>query len=118
MIKQVLTYVAEVTEANIRGILSGTGSLFIIIGVTIQFLLGTFLYWRDVALYSMIFPAISFFLLFFVPESPYWLITKNRFEDAKKSLAWLRGWQKSEKVNLVWRSQKASQLDSEHLSHK
>lgn len=87
------------TEPAIRGILSGTGSLFIIIGVTIQFLLGTFLQWREVALYSIIFPVIAFLLLFFVPESPYWLLTKGKLDEAQKSLAWLRGWQKKEYVS-------------------
>lgn len=72
--------------------IAGTGSLFIIIGVTVQFLLGTFLKWREVALWSMIFPVIAFCLLFFVPESPYWLLLKKRTNDAQKSLAWLRGW--------------------------
>lgn len=37
-------------------------------------------------------PAVCFILLFFIPESPHWLISKNRLEDAKKSMAWLRGW--------------------------
>lgn len=27
-----------------------------------------------------------------VPESPHWLISKDRFKDAQKSLQWLRGW--------------------------
>lgn len=27
-----------------------------------------------------------------MPETPQWLITKNRLQSARKSLAWLRGW--------------------------
>lgn len=69
-----------------------------IVGVTIQFLLGTFLEWRQVALASMWFPSVAFILLFFVPESPYYLLTKNRLDEAKKSLAWLRGWSQPEDV--------------------
>lgn len=89
---QVLTYVAEVTQPAIRGSLSGTGTLCIIIGVTFQFLFGTFLHWRMVALYSSIVPIFSFILLFFIPESPYWLISKKKYKQAEESLAWLRGW--------------------------
>lgn len=37
-------------------------------------------------------PLAELILLFFIPESPYWLITKKRPEEAKKNLAWLRGW--------------------------
>lgn len=27
-----------------------------------------------------------------IPETPLWLISKNRLDDARKSLQWLRGW--------------------------
>lgn len=95
-----MTYVAEITQPAIRGALSGTGTLCIILGVTLQFLMGTFLHWRDVALYSSILPIISIFLLFFIPESPYWLTLKKRYKDAEESLAWLRGWVPVNRVNI------------------
>lgn len=87
-----LTYVAEVTTPRVRGLLAASGSFCAILGVFVQFILGTFLKWRLIALISVSVPIISFFLLFFVPESPHWLIQKNRFSDAMESLAWLRGW--------------------------
>lgn len=88
----VLTYVAEVTQPRFRGMLAATGSTCVILGVLSQFVMGTFMKWRTVALCSIVFPLISTFFLFFVPESPHWLIRKKRYDDAKKSLAWLRGW--------------------------
>lgn len=33
-----------------------------------------------------------------MPESPSWLLSQNRREDAEKSLQWLRGWVMPEKV--------------------
>lgn len=48
--------------------------------------------WRTIAAISTIFPILSITALFFVPESPHWLLLKGRFEEARKSLAWLRGW--------------------------
>lgn len=89
---QVLTYVAEITQPHLRGMLSSTSTMSVILGVLIQFLLGSFLHWRTVALANCCIPIISFILLFFVPESPHWLIMKNRLLDARKSIAWLRGW--------------------------
>ncbi|XP_030766690.1 facilitated trehalose transporter Tret1-like [Sitophilus oryzae] len=93
-----LTYLAEVTTPNLRGVLASTSTVAIIAGILIEFLLGTFMDWRTVALVSCIVPILSCVCLFFVPESPYWLISKNRFEEAQKSTAWLRGWLEIEEV--------------------
>uniref|UniRef100_A0A1B0D994 Major facilitator superfamily (MFS) profile domain-containing protein n=1 Tax=Phlebotomus papatasi TaxID=29031 RepID=A0A1B0D994_PHLPP len=95
----VLTYVAEVTQPQVRGMLQATGSFFTILGVFVQFLLGTFLKWRTIALISSSIPVLSIILLFFIPESPHWLIQKNRLVDGKKSLAWLRGWVPESRVH-------------------
>ncbi|KAH9627997.1 hypothetical protein HF086_017972 [Spodoptera exigua] len=37
-------------------------------------------------------PVTAILALCFVPESPHWLVSKKRFDDARKSLQWLRGW--------------------------
>lgn len=94
--------------------------MFIIIGVTVQFLLGTFLKWRAVALWSCIFPVLAFFLLFFIPESPYWLLLKKRHNDAQNSLAWLRGWVKPVQVQKefeILRERIESNILDSHIMH-
>lgn len=91
----VLTYVAEISTPKLRGILAATGSFCIILGIFSQFLMGLFLKWRMITLVSTIVPTVALFCLFFVPESPYWLMMKKREEEVKKSLMWLRGWRKS-----------------------
>lgn len=95
----VLTYVAEVTQPHLRGILSSTSSMSVIGGAMIQFILATFLNWRTVALVSAFVPIIPFCLLFLVPETPLWLLSKKRYAEAKESLAWLRGWVSIEDVD-------------------
>lgn len=82
----VLTYVAEVTQPQFRGMLAATGTTCVITGIFVQFILGTFLKWRLVALVSCSLPILTIIALFFVPESPYWLLTKGRDNEAKKSL--------------------------------
>lgn len=37
-------------------------------------------------------------ILWQIPESPQWLISQNRSDDALKSLRWLRGWAPAENV--------------------
>lgn len=87
-----LTYVAEVTEPRYRGMLAATGPTTVIIGILFEFVMGAFMHWRQVAIYSCVLPFFTILALCFVPESPYWLINKNRIADAQESLAWLRGW--------------------------
>ncbi|XP_044268551.1 facilitated trehalose transporter Tret1 isoform X1 [Tribolium madens] len=96
----VLTYVAEITQPHLRGMLSSTSTMAVILGVLVQFLLGTFLNWRLVTLCNCVFPVVAFVLLIFVPETPIWLISKNRYLDARKSLAWLRGWTSLNEIEL------------------
>ncbi|KAG5683149.1 hypothetical protein PVAND_012447 [Polypedilum vanderplanki] len=91
----VLTYVAEISIPKIRGMLAATGSTCVILGIFSQFLMATFLSWRSITLVSSCVPIVAVLLLCFVPESPHWLIMKKRKDEAKESLMWLRGWQKS-----------------------
>lgn len=80
--------------------LSSTSTMAVILGVLLQFLLGTFLNWRTVAVCNCVVPVLAFTFLIFVPETPIWLIYKNRYLDARKSLAWLRGWTSLNEIEL------------------
>uniref|UniRef100_A0A182T9P7 Major facilitator superfamily (MFS) profile domain-containing protein n=1 Tax=Anopheles maculatus TaxID=74869 RepID=A0A182T9P7_9DIPT len=94
----VLTYVAEITQPRYRGMLAATGSTCVILGVLLEFLMGSFMKWRAVALISAAVPVLAALLLFFIPESPVWLASKGRLEESKAALAWLRGWTSKEQV--------------------
>ncbi|KAK4880552.1 hypothetical protein RN001_008698, partial [Aquatica leii] len=78
--------------------LSATSTLSVTLGVLLQFLVGTLLPWRTVALVCLGPPILSFCLLSLMPESPHWFIMHNKLNHARKSLAWLRGWGKVEDV--------------------
>lgn len=54
-------------------------------------ILGTFLHWKVVALVAASFPFVILFILQFTPESPAWLLTQNRLEEAEEAFFWLRG---------------------------
>lgn len=59
----------------------------------IVFLQGWFLHWRTVAWLSNIYAIFPIFLLFLIPESPAWLVSKGKIEEAVKSLKWLNKYQ-------------------------
>lgn len=66
--------------------------MFVTIGVLLQFMVGTFLSWRQAAFANCLVPILCLILLFFIPESPTWLLYMNRNAEAQQNLAWLRGW--------------------------
>ncbi len=91
-------YISEIAPAKIRGILVTLYQLAIVFGINIIYIVNYLianthdqvwnvqLGWRYM-LGSEGIPAILFFiLLFFVPESPRWLVKENRSEEALKIL--------------------------------
>lgn len=51
---------------------------------------GAFMNWRLVAWLNIIYTLVPVILIqLFVPESPVWLVSKGRIEDAAKSLKYL-----------------------------
>ena len=100
------TYIAEISISKNRGKLVSIQQLNIVLGFFAAFLSnyyfnkyntsgGTFLtdatVWRWM-LGVGFFPAILYFIfLFFVPESPRWLYTKNGAEEAQKVLRQIHG---------------------------
>ncbi|KAF5281412.1 hypothetical protein FQR65_LT14708 [Abscondita terminalis] len=94
----VSSYVAEICQPHVRGMLSATNPFTVVLGVFVEILLGTFLHWRTAALVSSIIPAIAFCGLWFLPESPHWLLSQNKEGEARKSLAWYRGWAATESI--------------------
>jgi len=99
-------YISEVAPANIRGRMSTVQQVMIITGLTAAFLVNYFLAqqagsslgeiggtsaWRWMYL-AQAAPAVVFLLaLFLIPESPRYLVMKNRDEAARKVLTKLFG---------------------------
>jgi len=85
-------YIAELAPAKFRGTLVSLNQLTIVIGILVAFFSNYLLVdtgennWRWMLL-VMAAPAILlFFSLFLVPESPRWLVARNRNEEALKVL--------------------------------
>ncbi|XP_050503555.1 facilitated trehalose transporter Tret1-like [Diabrotica virgifera virgifera] len=54
-------------------------------------LFGTFLSWKLTALICSMFAVIAQIVIPFTAESPSWLLSKDKVEEAKKSFLWCRG---------------------------
>lgn len=82
-------YISEVSPARMRGRLAGSFQLMIVTGIFVAYLTNfQFVDFGEEAwrwmLGIMVVPALLFaILLRFVPESPRWLVLKNRDEEAR-----------------------------------
>ncbi|KAL5768420.1 hypothetical protein ACOSQ2_015203 [Xanthoceras sorbifolium] len=84
-------YVAEITPKNVRGRFVSLVQLMIGVGKALFFLIGSLVNWRALAIIGLIPCVIQFLCLFFVPETPRWLVKIGRFEEFEDSLQRLRG---------------------------
>lgn len=57
--------------------------------MVICFLKGWFLHWRTVSWMAIGYIVIPLSLVVFIPESPAWLVSKGKIEQAAKSLRWI-----------------------------
>ncbi|KAJ9601638.1 hypothetical protein L9F63_000171 [Diploptera punctata] len=84
-------YVAEISEASIRGTLGVFFQLLLVMGITVEFALGKANDVRILGYVSAAFPILFFIAFIFVPESPKFHIMKGKTDSAKKALQWYRG---------------------------
>ncbi|KAK2640581.1 hypothetical protein Ddye_028376 [Dipteronia dyeriana] len=68
-------YIAEITPKNLRGGFTTVHQLMICCGVSMTYLIGAFVTWRTLALIGIIPCLIQIVGLFFIPESPRWLVS-------------------------------------------
>lgn len=84
-------YIGEISDDEVRGSLGSLMQLFIVIGLLFSYSLGPYL---SVQLFNIILlvPPVAFLVifLFFIPESPYYLIQADNVDSAEESLMKLR----------------------------
>lgn len=101
------------SEPSVRGVLMGLSGCTTTTGIFLVWMLGSFFSWRVVAFTSAAIPILSILMAFFVPETPIWLLSKNRNDEAKQSLQILRGWVSTESISTEFKQlQQISQLSS------
>lgn len=83
-------YIAEISTASHRGFLGAGIQLSITIGILASYAAGLSFNWAEMAMIGMIPAVLAFFTLFFVPETPRWLLMKGKKLEAIAALRQLR----------------------------
>lgn len=84
-------YTSEVAQPHLRGMLTALSSVGVSTGVLIEYALGSILTWNICAAISGILPLTALLLMFFFPETPPYLISRNQPEQAREALEKFRG---------------------------
>ncbi|KAK4418220.1 Sugar transporter ERD6-like 7 [Sesamum alatum] len=84
-------FIAEIAPKDLRGALTTVNQLMICTGVSVSFIIGTFLTWRTLALVGILPCAVLLLGLVIIPESPRWLAKKGNQKEFEASLRRLRG---------------------------
>ncbi|XP_060788338.1 solute carrier family 2, facilitated glucose transporter member 6-like isoform X2 [Neoarius graeffei] len=84
-------YISEVSHPGVRGALGSGPQIMAVFGSLALYLLGLVLPWRWLAAAGEVPVLIMLFLLCFMPNSPRYLITNQKRDEASRALKWLRG---------------------------
>ncbi|XP_063221010.1 facilitated trehalose transporter Tret1-like [Bacillus rossius redtenbacheri] len=84
-------YNGEIAQKEIRGALGAFYQLFLCSGLLLAYLVGYAGSLVGLSLACAAVPAVLFVALLFVPESPLYLLTRGRRDEALEALRWLRG---------------------------
>uniref|UniRef100_D3ZLC4 Solute carrier family 2 member 6 n=1 Tax=Rattus norvegicus TaxID=10116 RepID=D3ZLC4_RAT len=83
-------YVSEIAPPGVRGALGATPQLMAVFGSLSLYALGLLLPWRWLAVAGEGPVLVMILLLSFMPNSPRFLLSKSRDEEALQALIWLR----------------------------
>ncbi|CAL8110000.1 unnamed protein product [Orchesella dallaii] len=84
-------FVVDIASVELRGKLGILPQFLMILGILISYVLGSFLSWRILALACCTIAGPSIILLLLAPDTPSWLVSKDRCDDAYEILEKLLG---------------------------
>lgn len=84
-------YIGEISHKNIRGRLTASTFIFLLVGVLVIYCIGPYVPYVVPPILASGILAIEFIAFLFLPESPYHLLLIGKREEAKNSLRRFRG---------------------------
>lgn len=84
-------YTAESLQPEVRGSMGLLPTALGNTGVLICYIFGVFYEWKVLALIGAILSIPFLIMIWFIPETPKFLLGKGKLHKAQKSLQWLRG---------------------------
>lgn len=83
-------YIAEIADQRIRGFLGGLIYIMVLFGLLTIYIVAPFVKIYMSALVGVFITSLQMCTFSFMPESPYYLLLKQKKEQAAKNLKWLR----------------------------
>ncbi|XP_053689254.1 facilitated trehalose transporter Tret1 [Sabethes cyaneus] len=84
-------YLGETVQPEVRGTLGLLPTAFGNIGILMCFVAGKYMDWSELAFLGAALPVPFLILMFLIPETPRWYVSRGRDDRARKALQWLRG---------------------------
>ncbi|XP_029722410.1 facilitated trehalose transporter Tret1 isoform X1 [Aedes albopictus] len=84
-------YLGETVQPEVRGTLGLLPTAFGNIGILLCFVAGKYMDWSGLAFLGAALPIPFLLLMFLIPETPRWYVSRGRDDRARKALQWLRG---------------------------
>lgn len=84
-------YLGETLQPEVRGTLGLLPTAFGNVGILICFVAGKYMNWSGLAFLGAALPVPFLILMFIIPETPRWYVSKGKEGPARKALQWLRG---------------------------
>lgn len=84
-------YLGETIQPEVRGTLGLLPTAFGNVGILLCFTAGTYMNWSMLAFLGAVLPVPFLILMFLIPETPRWYVSRKMEENARNALVWLRG---------------------------
>lgn len=110
------TYTAEIAQSSIRGTLGTFFQLLVTIGILFVYAVGAGVSVQVLSIICGVIPLAFGLIFFFMPESPYYYVEKARYDDASKSLKWLRGSRYDERAEIEELKEEEAKVQAEKIT--